>query len=105
MHFSTIISQTPDSLMQEIAARVKEKRLVLNLTQKAFARRADVGYDAYRRFETTGEITLRNLILCALALGEVDEFSMLFSRPNYHSMDELIAHKENPKRKRGSSNE
>lgn len=105
MYFDTIISHTPDNLMKEIAARVKEKRLARNLTQKAFASRADVGYDAYRRFETTGEITLRNLILCGLALGEVEEFTQLFSRPTYRNMDELIASKETPKRKRGSINE
>lgn len=105
MHFDTIISHTPDSLMKGIAARVKEKRLARNLTQKAFARRADVGYDAYRRFESTGEITLRNLILCGLALGEVEEFAELFSRPTYRNMNELLKSKETPKRRRGSINE
>lgn len=38
------------------------------MTQKDFAKRAGVGHDAYRKFENTGDITLRNLVLCAFAL-------------------------------------
>ena len=45
-----------------------------------------VGYDAYRNFENSGEITLKNLVLCAIAL------------------DEIINEYEVKKRKRGSRN-
>ena len=105
MYLDAIINQSPDALIKGIAERVKTKRLERNLTQKAFAARAGVGYDAYRRFETSGEITLRNLILCAIALGETDEFAQLFTRRSYQSMDELLESKKAYKRKRGSQNE
>ena len=68
MDIGTIINTTPDLVLNGIAERVKERRLERNLTQKAFAKRVGMGYDAYRDFKNTGEITLRNLVLCAIAL-------------------------------------
>lgn len=94
-----------DVLLKGIAQRVKERRLERNLTQKAFAKRAGVGYDAYRSFENTGDITLRNLVLCAIALDDTELFSELFTKQSYQSIDELLSLKESRKRKRGSRNE
>jgi len=105
MDISIIMDHSLDSLLKGIAERVKEKRLERNLTQKAFAKRAGVGYDAYRNFEQTGEITLRNLVLCAIALDELDGFSELFVKKSYQSLDELLKTKEVKKRKRGTKNE
>lgn len=105
MDISTIINRTPDSILKEIAIKVKDRRLERNLTQKAFAKRAGVGYDAYRNFENTGEITLRNLVLCAIALDEVDGLVDLFSTKTYRSIDDVLKMQEVKKRKRGSRNE
>jgi len=105
MDINTIISRAPDSILKDIASRVKQRRLELNLTQKAFAKRAGVGYDAYRKFENTGDITLRNLLLCAIALDDVDGFAELFTRKSYQSIDDLLNIKETKERKRGSRNE
>jgi transcriptional regulator with XRE-family HTH domain len=99
-----IIDRTPDSLLKEIAERVRERRLERNLTQRAFAKRAGVGYDAYRKFENTGEITFRNLLLCAFTLDDMDSFMDLFTKKSYQSIDELLKTQEVKKRKRGSRN-
>ena len=105
MDIDTIISKSPDTILKKIAERVKDKRLELNLTQKAFAKRAGVGYDAYRTFENKGEISLRNLVLCAIVLDETDAFAELFTKRTYQSIDELLKTKSEKKRKRGSKNE
>ena len=105
MDIDIIISNSPDSILTKIAGRVKEKRLERNLTQKAFAKRAGVGYDAYRNFENTGEFTLRNLVLCAIVLDDVDAFAELFTKRTYQSIDELLKIQQVRKRKRGSKNE
>jgi DNA-binding XRE family transcriptional regulator len=77
-----------DDILRLIATRFRVNRLKLNITQKNFASKAGMGYDTYRKFEKTGEITLKNLIRCAIALdvhaplqnlgllrrGEVDEY-------------------------------
>ena len=104
MDIDIIINHSLDSVQKGIAGRVKERRLELNLTQRAFAKRAGVGYDAYRKFENNGEITIRNLILCAFALDDVEGFTALFVRKSYQSLDELLKTKEIKKRKRGSIN-
>ena len=105
MDINTIIDISPNPILKGIADRVKEKRLERNLTQKAFAKRSGVGYDAYRKFENTGEITLNNIVLCAIALDDVDGFLNLFARKSYQSIDELLKTQEIKKRKRGSRNE
>jgi transcriptional regulator with XRE-family HTH domain len=84
---------------------VKTRRLERNLTQKAFAKRAGIGYDVYRRFENSGEITLHNLVLCAIALDDAEGFTTLFTKQSYQSIDELLKTEEVKKRKRGSRNE
>jgi len=105
MDIDTIISKSPDTILKKIAERVKDKRLELNLTQKAFAKRAGVGYDAYRTFENKGEISLRNLVLCAIVLDETDAFAELFTVRTYQSIDELLKMQGEKKRKRGAKNE
>lgn len=105
MDIHTIIGKSPDAIIKGIAERVRERRLELNFTQKAFAKRAGVGYDAYRRFESSGEITLNNLVLCAIALDDLDDFMKLFTRKSYQSMDELLKSREADKRKRGRRND
>ena len=104
MDIDLIINKSPDSILKRIAERVKEKRLNLNLTQKAFAKRAGVGYDAYRKFEKTGEITLRSLVLCAVVLDDVEGFSELFVQKSWQSLDELLKTQQVKKRKRGTKN-
>jgi len=105
MDIDTIIGGSPDTILQKIAARVKEKRLERDLTQKSFAKRAGVGYDAYRKFENTGEITLRNLLLCAIVLDDTDGFTELFAQKTWKNMDELLNAEKVKKRKRGTRNE
>lgn len=105
MDIDTIINKNPNAILQGIAERAKERRLERNITKKAFAKRVGVGYDAYRRFENTGEITLRNLVMCSIALDDVDSLMELFTKKSYQSIDEIIKTQDSKKRKRGSINE
>lgn len=105
MDIGTIINNTSEAILRGIAERVKDRRLERNITQKAFAKRAGVGYDAYRKFENTGEITLLNLVLCAIALDDVEGLMELFSNKRYQSINDMIKNQGVKKRKRGSRNE
>lgn len=62
--------QTPYDVQRELAARARARRLELNITQAELAERSGVSLGSLRRFETTGEVSLR--------LGELKEFSALF---------------------------
>ena len=105
MDIDAIKSRSPYAILTGVAKRVKERRLELNLTQKAFAKRAGVGYDAYRTFEYTGSVTLRNLVLCAIMLDDTEPLFELFTKKSYQSIDELLKMEAATKRVRGSKNE
>ena len=100
----SIINRTPDEMMRSIAKRVKERRLEKNFTQMTLASRAGLTLASYRRFETTGEISLRSLVMIALALDMTSEFETLFSTPTYQSISQLLDLEHNRKRKRGARN-
>lgn len=52
---------SPSEVALQIAARVKTRRLELNLTQEGMAARAGLKFATYRRFEQTGEISLKGI--------------------------------------------
>lgn len=70
--------QTPFDVQRELAARAKARRLELNITQAELAERSGVSLGSLRRFETTGEVSLRAFLELAFVLGELKEFSALF---------------------------
>jgi transcriptional regulator with XRE-family HTH domain len=47
MDINAIINNSPDAILQKVAARVKEKRLEHNFTQKSFAKRAGIGSNGF----------------------------------------------------------
>ena len=74
----------------DIAQKVKQRRLELNLTQKGLALRADVNIETYRKFERIGEISLVNLVKIAIALNAVEDFSSLFSQQKYQGIEDVL---------------
>lgn len=102
---SFIDKENPESILKEIAHRVKSQRLALNLTQQSLAKRSDVTLPSYRRFETTGEISLRSLVKIAIVLDAVDDFQKLFSQKQFSNLDEVIAANKSKSKKRGRKNE
>ena len=95
---------TPSDIAMQIAARVKARRLDLNLTQEGLASRAGVKFATYRRFEQTGEISLRGLLQVGFALNCLDEFNDLFAQKQYQSLDDVL-NEQRVNRKRGKKNE
>jgi transcriptional regulator with XRE-family HTH domain len=81
------------------------RRLEMNLTQQAFAKRAGIALATYRRFEQTGEISLHNLILVSVPLGMMDDFAGLFTQRRYRSIDEVVGEGRFKTRKRGRRND
>lgn len=94
----------PNDVAMQIAARVKTRRLELNLTQEGMASRAGVKFATYRRFEQTGEISLRGLLQISFALNCLDEFNALFAHKQYLSLDDVL-NEQKVNRKRGKKNE
>jgi transcriptional regulator with XRE-family HTH domain len=96
----TLTEQSPREAQLALAARAKRRRLELGLTQSGLAARAGLPLSTYRRFERTGEVSLRGLTCVALALGAVSDFDKVFAQPAYSSIQDVISPPK-PK-KRGS---
>ena len=94
---------TPDDVAKQIATRVKARRLELNLTQEGIAARAGLKFATYRRFEQTGEISLKGLLQIGFALNALSEFDALFAQKQYQSLDDVL-NEQNVIRKRGKKN-
>ena len=90
----------PNSIAENIAKRLKLRRLELNLTQKELSNKSGVSYGSIKRFEQTFEISLKNLLMIAVVLNSTEEFNKLFSKEQYNSIDEIIKLAEKKKRKR-----
>ena len=88
----------------QIAQRVKDRRLELNLTQEGVAVRAGLKLPTYRRFEHTGKISLEGLVRIGFALNALHDFEVLVSKRQYQSIDEILT-EQVAIRKRGSKNE
>ena len=94
----------PNDVAMQIAAKVRARRLELNLTRGGMALRAGVKFATYRRFEQTGEISLRGLLQIGFALNCLDEFNALFAQKQYQSLEDVL-NEQSVNRKRGKKNE
>ena len=91
-----------NTLLRRIAGNVRERRLERNLTQAEFARRLGIAMPTYRRFEVTGEISLRRLARIADFFGDAAALAELFTRRHYETLDDVLATTRTPrKRARG----
>ena len=100
----SVIEDVPQEVAARIAGQVKARRLEMNLTQEGLCVRAGIKLPTYRRFERTGEISLKGLLQIAFALNALRDFETLFAQKQYQSLDEVLA-ESNVKRKRGKKNE
>ncbi len=101
----SLIDKTPNLIMSGIAQRVKQRRLDKGWTQKLLAAKAGLSLPSSRRFESSGEISVRSLVMLAFALDMTDEFETLFSSKTYQSIDDIVKSEQTKQRKRGHKNE
>lgn len=95
----------PKALAEKIAGNLKTRRLELNITQEELARKSGVSLGSVKRFECKAEVSLKHLLMLAIALNATEEFTMLFSKKQYKSLDELISDTKVKSRKRARKND
>ena len=69
---------SPQQIRESIAERFQRVRLNQNMTQVQLAERSGVSLGSLRRFESEGEISLKNLVRLAIALNRAQDFDELF---------------------------
>ena len=83
----SILLKTPVEIMSDLAGKLKNKRLEMNLTQEGISSRAGVSLGSLKRFESTGQISLESLLKIAHAVNSLSEFDSLFqSQTNRKSL-------------------
>ena len=89
-------------IMKVVAGNVRAMRLGRNISQKDFASKVGIALPTYRRFESTGEISMRKLVEIAKFFDLTGDIKNLFMKREYSSIEDVI--KEKPNRKRASKN-
>ncbi len=90
-------------LMQQLAQRLKERRLEKGLTRKALSQMSGVPEPTIVRFERDYAISLHQYLDIVLAMGYTDDIKDIMRKPIYNTLEELEQIHKNKNRKRGSN--
>ena len=93
---------TPEHVGKDLAGRVRQLRLMRRWKQVTLAERAGVSLPSLRRFEQTGQISLKSLLRLSFTLGRLPDFEGLLQPPPGDSIAALEAMATTRHRKRGS---
>lgn len=69
---------TPEKVNKNLIERFKKRRKETKLSQKKLAEISGVSYGSIRRFESTGEISLKSLLYLAYKINCLQDFEELF---------------------------
>ena len=81
---------TPDNIAKDIAKKVRMRRKEHKFTQTEMSARSGVPLATYKRFEQTGEISLKALLRISIALNCEEDFEQLFASKYYASIEDII---------------
>jgi transcriptional regulator with XRE-family HTH domain len=73
-----VVFKTEQDILKEISAREKQLRLSQNLSQELLAKRSGVSLGSLKRFEMTGEISLKSLVKLVFTLSDTKSLDALF---------------------------
>ena len=89
------MNNNADAVSAQIASDFRHRRVEKGLTREQVAERAGVAVSNVARFEQKGLISLKNLIMLAMALGYTSEIKGVFATPKYSTMEELTQIRQN----------
>lgn len=89
----------PADVAEDLAKRLRTRRLARNLTQEGLARRSGVALGTLKKFERSGEISLVSFIRLVVALGEEEGLERLLADQGFETLEQVLA--EPRTRKRG----
>ncbi|AGF79895.1 Helix-turn-helix protein [Desulfocapsa sulfexigens DSM 10523] len=92
---------TPIEVQSQLAQRFKMLRLSAGYKRSTLSKRAGVSESSLKRFENSGEISLRNLLRLTHSIGHLQDFNSLFQLPDATSLAELKENIEKKTPKRG----
>lgn len=95
---------SPCDIQRQLAVDLRDVRIrVKNWKRETLAERSGVPASTIKRFETTGEISLRQLLMLVHALEMLGRFEKLLrADDDAGSMKEYLQRQQHSERKRGS---
>ena len=81
-------------LSEELATSLKNKRKWLKHSREKASELSGVPVPTLRRFENTGEISLRQLLMLCQVYGDPSGFKDIFTIPKARTINELIKRKK-----------
>lgn len=91
------IGKSPEEMRLELGERFKRQRLVYNLSRQALSEKSGVPTPTIRKFEATGEISMKSFITLSFTLDKIEEIENLMKINEPTSIEEL----KNKNRMRG----
>lgn len=88
-------------LMQQLADRVKSRRLERGLSRQALSELSGVPAPTIARFEQHYAISMRQYVDLVATLGYTDQLQEIMREPRYKTLEELETIQLNKHRKRG----
>lgn len=80
--------KTPKDVRLALAKRAKDRRLMLNISQTELSERTGASLSSIKRFENSGEVSLKTLLEIALVLSSLEGFDGVFAPPPVGSLFE-----------------
>jgi transcriptional regulator with XRE-family HTH domain len=98
----TVTIKSVGEVALELASDFRDRRIAANFTQQDLAERSGVTLASLKRFERTGNISLKSLLLLALPLGCLSSFTTALKQDDLSglTMADLFPSKQKRKRVR-----
>lgn len=84
------IDKNPTDILKELAKRTRTLRKEHKMSQSELAQRANVSLGSYKRFETSGHISLDSLLKIAFILGKLNDFETVFQSNKNKDLEKLF---------------
>ena len=91
--------KTPEETLLNLSHKFKQIRLIKKWKRSTLSKRSGVPESTLRRFEQTGEVSMKNFLKLIHAMGRLDEMEALLNPPSALSIDDLEKNEQKiPKR-------
>ncbi|MEI8346137.1 MAG: helix-turn-helix transcriptional regulator [Pseudomonadota bacterium] len=90
---------TPKEDLKKIGKKFKEMRLAQNLKRQTLALRSGVSESSLKRFELTGEISLKSLVKISHVLNMKDWITTILEKKYFESLDAMMHFSEKTKKR------
>ena len=84
------IDKNPTDILKELAQRTRALRKEHKMSQSELAQRANVSLGSYKRFESSGHISLDSLLKIAFILGKLCDFEIVFQISKNKNLEKLF---------------